>query len=101
MIHEVVEGRQYQSADEIISYQVTTTNWVSVPTSPAVVVFDETTEMNVTTTVMPTNSPSVNGDIITLSPLKLLSAGHVYRVEVKFTVGGNVYECFFLVQCDW
>ena len=55
---------------------------------------------DVTSTVMPTNSPTVNANVITLSTLKLLTAAIVYRVEVKFTVGGNVQECYFQVSAE-
>jgi hypothetical protein len=38
--------------------------------------------------------------VITLSPLKKLTAGHVYRVQVNFTVGGQVEEPFFHVAAE-
>ena len=49
---------------------------------------------------MPTNSPTVNGNVITLSPLKLLTAGVLYRVEVKYTISGNILENYFHVQAQ-
>jgi len=101
MVHEVDEGTQYQSADEIIVYKITTTNWVSDPTSPSVAVYQMSTDTDVTSTVMPINSPSVSGDEIRLSPLKSLTVGETYRVEVKFVVDDNTYECYFKVKCDW
>ena len=99
MIHEVAEGLKYQSADEQLAYSITTTNWVNNPTSPVVVAYNEQNNENVTSTVFPTNSPSVSGDVISLSLLKSLNKGSSYRIEVKFTVGSNVYECFFRVKC--
>ena len=96
---EVSEGLQYQSASEELSYKITTTNWASTPTSPTVVVYDEADGSGVTLIVMPTNSPGVAGDIITLSPLKNLSEGHTYRIEIKFTATANIWECFFRVSC--
>ena len=98
MILEVAEGIQIQGPDESLAYSITTTSWASSPTNPAVVVYDEGAT-DVTSTVMPTNSPSVSGDVISLSLLKSLTSGKEYRVEVKFTVGSNVWECFFLVRC--
>ena len=97
----VAEETKYMSADEELAYQITTTNWASSPTSPTVVAVDETTGETVTTTVFPTNSPSVSGDVISLSLLKALVKGHTYRIEVKFTVSSNVYECFFKVICEY
>jgi hypothetical protein len=97
---EVAEGLQYQTATEVIPYSVTTTAWVSTPTAPVVAAFDEADESNVTTTVFPLNNPSVNGDIINLSPLRALVKGHTYRIEVSWTVGSAVYECYFKVVCQ-
>lgn len=93
---EVLEGIQYQGEDEEIVYTLTTTNWISSPTSPSVVVKERDGE-DVTSTVMPTNSPSVSGDVITLSPLKSLTVGKEYRVEVSFQAGGSKWEAFFRV----
>jgi hypothetical protein len=92
-----------QGEDEIISYRLTTTPWGSSPTAVNVTVFDvtgadETADWdNVTATVMPVNSPAVLGDVITLSPLKLLMDGHIYRIEIRFTCSGNVFETFGLI----
>ena len=97
---EVAEGLQYQSSDERLPYQITTTNRVSSPTSPTVVAYDETDESDVTSTVYPSNSPSANGDVITLSLLRDLTKGRIYRIEVKFSVGSTIYECFFRVSCS-
>ena len=97
---EVVESQVNQGVDEIIAYTLTTTPWGSSPTNTAVVVFDITDGdfTDVTSTVMPTNNPSVTDDVITLSPLKLLTANQKYRVEIKFTISGNVFEAFGIVQ---
>lgn len=99
----ILEGTQVQGADEEITYQLTTTAWASSPSAPAVKVFDITAGLrtDVTTTVMPTNSPSAAGDVITLSPLKLLTAGSVYRVEIKFTAGANVFEAYAEVRAEY
>ena len=97
---EVAEGTRYQSSDERLPYQITTTVLVSDPTSPTLVAYDEKTGADVTSTVYPTNSPSVNGDVITLSLLRNLTVGHTYRIEVLFSVGSSFYECFFRVKCE-
>ena len=100
-ILEVAEGTQTQSPDERLAYQITTTNWVSSPTTTTVVAYDETLGgSDVTTTVFPTNSPSEAGDVISLSLLRDMTKGHTYRIEVKFVVGSNIWEFFFRVQCD-
>ncbi len=97
MILEVAEGMRYQTTDEQLIYKVTTTNWGTSPGTLVVAVYNGTAD--VTSTVMPTNTPTASGDVITLSPLKSLSNGYVYRVEVKFTSGSNIFECYFNVTC--
>ena len=97
---EVVEGLQDQTSDERLAHKITTTPWVSNPTSPSVKAYDENDETDVTSTVYPTNSPSVNGDVITLSLLRDLTAGHTYRIEVQFSVGSNLWEAVFRVKCE-
>jgi len=99
-ILEVSSGLLYQGKDERLAYSITTTNWEAAPTSPTVVAYDENGWVDVTTTVFPTNSPSASGDVITLSLLRDLTAGHTYRIEVKFTVSSNIWECFFRVKCE-
>ena len=99
-ILEIAEGTQYQTSDERQAYTITTTNWVSSPTSPSVTAYDESAnDKDVTSTVYPTNSPSVSSDVITLSLLRALTRGHTYRIEVQFTVASSIYECFFRVKC--
>lgn len=99
-ILEVKEGVKFQSADEELAYSITTTAWVSSPTSPSVVAYDELTHSVVTDTVFPGGQPGApDGDVITLKLLKDLTRGRTYRIEVQFTVGSNVYECFFRVSC--
>ena len=93
---EVVEGVQHQGEDEIIAYTLDTSN-IGTPSSPVVVVKDGA-GVDVTSTVMPTNSPTVSGDVITLSPLKLLTADDRYRVEVRYVVAGNTLENYFIVE---
>jgi hypothetical protein len=95
-IREVVEGAQSQGEDEQIAWAIDVSNWGSSPTAVAAIVKDmDDSYADVTSTVMPINSPSVATDTITLSPLKLLTRGNTYRVEVKFTISGNVVECYF------
>ena len=91
-------GRVTQGADEELYYTVTTTNWGSSPSSVSVVAKDPD-GTDVSATVL-SGSASVSGDVITLSPLKSLTRDHVYRVEVKFTAGGSVWEPYFPVICQ-
>lgn len=95
-------GSFTQGVDERIAYQIVTTNWGGSPTSVSAVAkaWNPLTRQfsDVTSTVFPANSPTVSGDTITLSLLRALTEGVVYRVEVQFTSNGNLFECFFTVN---
>lgn len=95
---EVQEGKQYQGVDESIAYTLDVSAVGSSPSAVAVVVKDMTNGAVVTTTVMPTGSASVSGNVITLPALKFLTAGVLYRVEVKYIIAGNILESYFYVQ---
>lgn len=92
----------YQGNDEEIVYSLTTTAWGSTPTSVSVKAYEISTgaRTDVSSTVL-SGTASVNGDIITLPVLKSLTAGNVYRVEVKFTSGSNVYEPYFDILAEY
>lgn len=95
---EVKQSPLSQGVDEEIVYRLTTTAWGSSPTDPSVEVKDlHDGGSDVTSTVMPTGSPSVSGDAITLPELKSLTKNTQYRVEVKFTLSGRIREAFFIV----
>jgi len=98
---EVTEGVQYQTSDDILTYTITTTNTASSPSSATAKAYDESVDKDVTSTVFPTNSPSVSGDVITLSPLRALTTDHSYRIEVTFVVGADTYKRYFRVKCQY
>lgn len=94
---EITQGLAVQGADETITYTLTTTVWGSSPTSPSAKIYSFDgieTYADVTSTNMPTGSASVSGDIITLPPITALTADQMYRVEVQFTISGNVFEAY-------
>lgn len=94
---EVVEGVQIQGEDESIRYSV---DWsaLGVPSAPVVVVKVEGSD--VTALVMPVNAPIISGNEVILSPLFGLTAGLVYRVEVRVNIGSNVLESYFMVTAQ-
>lgn len=98
---EVIEGVQHQGTDEVIAYTVDTSR-IGVPSTPVVVVVRQesggATGVDVTAIHMPINVPTVSGNVITLSPLKLLAAGQRYRVEVQYDIDGNTLESYFIVE---
>ena len=97
---EAIEGIQYQGEDEIIGYTYNVTKIGDNPTSTAATVYTVVgaTYSDVTSTKMPTGSTSVTVNVISLPALKLLDDGVLYRVEIKFTISGNVFDHFFMVQ---
>lgn len=101
---EIKEGLQPQGVHESIVYSLTTTPWGSTPSSISVKVFSISTSgvrTDVTSTVMPTGSASAVGDVISLPALTALTAGTLYRVEVKFTCSGNIFEPFGYVKGEY
>lgn len=99
---EIVEGRQSQGEDESIAYQLTTTPWGSSPSSVVAKIYVQASPVTLTD-VTDTNmagSPSVNGDVITLPVVSGLSAGTIYRVEVQFTISGNVMEAYAWIDAE-
>lgn len=102
MTREFRESPVVQGVDEEIVYTLTTTEWGSSPSSASIKVFDVTStpRTDVTSTVMPSGSASIAGDVITFPILKSLVIGHVYRIEVKFNAVGNVFEAWGEVRAE-
>lgn len=99
-VREVAEGVQIQGADEAVTYSITTTNWASSPSDPAVTVKDVDAGTDVTDDVT-SGSASVAGDIITLPEISGLTARTLYRVELQFTAGEfNPAECYFYIRAE-
>ena len=92
---EIIEGLQFQGSTEEVTYTVTYPASWGTPTSPSVTVYsiNETTgaETNVTATVMPTGSASVNGQVVTLPEMKSLTVDVLYLVLVSIASGTNVF----------
>lgn len=97
--HQVNEGKQFQRPNEQIVYTLTTTPYGSSPTSIVVTVFDITsgTPQDVTSTVT-SGSVIVAGDVITLPTVGNLTAGKLYRVDIRFTTQQTVWEPYVLIQ---
>ena len=99
-ILEVAEGTQYVSSDERKVYNITTTNVGTAPgTTVTVTAYDESVDASVGTTVFPTGTASVSGDVITLPVMRAFTKGHSYRTEVLFICGSSYHECWFRVKC--
>ena len=100
---EVFESPMVQGVDEVIIYTLDTTPWGGGPSSPSVVVYalvGGVKQDDVTEDVMPINSPSVDGDIITLSALSGLEADTRYRIEVRWTKAGATFEAYAIINAE-
>ena len=99
-------GTYSQGNDEQIVYSVNVSGWGTNPTDVTFKVYDVSSGRStdpltdVTATTM-TGAATVVLDTITLPALKTLTAGKVYRVEIKFTAGGNIYEPYFKVMAEY
>lgn len=91
-----------QGTDESIVYSITTTSWGSSPTNVIVKGYDVSTggRDDVSTNIL-SGSASVSGDVITLPVIQSLLANKTYRIEIKFTSGGNTFEPYLLIQSEW
>jgi hypothetical protein len=97
---QVVQSPVVQSPDEVVTYALTTTEIGSSPTSPAVAAKDLTDNQTVTAQVL-TGSASVSGDIITLPTVGGLIVGHLYRIDIQFTISGagGPFERQLRIKC--
>lgn len=92
---EFAEGLEEVRVGEGLLKSVDTTPWGDAPTSVSVEVhaWNETTEGwdDVTSTIVPSGTPSVSGNVITLPELDFTSgvAGTLYRVTVQFSITGK------------
>lgn len=108
---EIREGLQLQGKDEIVAYRLDTSNCSldpSAPSTPAGVactiwtvteVAGLITYTDVTATKM-SGAATVSGQYITLPLVTSLAAGTLYRVEVKFTLEGNTFEPYAMIQAE-
>jgi len=99
---EVKQGQLRQGVDELIARTIDTTAWSSsAPTVTGIVAYDITdgARTDVSATVL-VGSSSVLGNVITLPLLWALTNGRTYRVEVKFTSGGNTFEPYMIVKAE-
>ena len=103
---QVVEETILQASGESVAYPIDTDNYPTAqsgnsPTVASATVFTVADDVDVTLTVMPAGSVTVNLTVITLKPLTALTAGVTYRVQVKFTKDGNTFQPYFQVRCPY
>ena len=90
------ESPLFQGEDEEIVYCLTTTPWGSTPTNVSVVVKD-VDGTDVTSSVT-SGISAVSGDVISTPTIQDLTANTEYRLEIRFTVSGNVMEAWAIID---
>ena len=86
----------FQGSDEELSYTLETTRWGTNPSQVVVKIYDISSGARVDVSLTKlSGTPSVVNDVITLPIIKALEPYHNYRVEIKFSAQGNVFEAYF------
>lgn len=93
---EALIGIVWQYTAERMSYKITVEG-VNAPSDPSAIVYQNGTD--VTATVMPSGSHSVNGQVITLKRLGFLWDRTDYSVIITATISGFVQNRELIVQC--
>ena len=95
-------GSYFQGNDEQIVYTIDVSEWGESPSAVTFKVFDvsDGTRTDVTADTM-TGAATISLDEITLPVLKSLTAGKVYRVEIKFTADGQIFEPYIKVLAEY
>lgn len=96
---KIKESPIRQGEDEQIAYNLTTTPWGSSPTSLSVALKTLPDLTDVSSTHL-SGSASAVGDVITTPVVSGLEAGKTYRMEIKFTVSGNVMEAWAVIEAE-
>lgn len=97
-IREFEQSPQAIGRNEVVGFTHTTT-WGSSPSSVSNALYDITEgRLEDVSASKLTGSPSVAGNVITTSQVTGLEPGHVYRLELRFTVGGNTFEPFLIIN---
>ena len=95
---EVRESPITQGKDEQVAYTLTTTPWGSTPTSIAVTIANSAGTDTSSTNL--SGSASAVGDVITTPKVISLTSGEVYRMEIKFTCSGNIFEPYVIIYAQ-
>ena len=99
-VRQTTPGVVPQGEDEVMVYTVTLDSG-SAPTSVSVAAYDVTGRQreDVTATVL-TGAAAVVDNVITLPELASLTAHRAYRIEVKYDLGSETLEDWFIVNAE-
>ena len=86
----VIESPLFQGINEQVAYRLSTTPWGGTPTSPTITILNNL-DQDVTSDLT-TGSNSISGHNITFKTIQSLTRDEVYRMLLRFTISGNVFE---------
>jgi hypothetical protein len=95
----VRESPLKQGEDERIAYILTVTPWGSNPYDVSVKIYDKN-RVDCSSTCL-TGDATINEDEITTPVVYNLNAGKIYRLEIKFTIAGNVLEAYAPINGEY
>lgn len=105
---EIQQGTQEQGTEEEIIYTLTVPASWGTPTGTPVVKAYSVSQTSgggysytdVTSTIFPSGSASIAGQVITLPLCKSMTEATLYRVEIKFSTSeGDVKEPYAMIEC--
>ena len=96
-IRETKESPVAQGVDERIAYTLTTTPWGSSPGTLSCALKTLPGLVDVSAAKL-SGSTTASGDVITSPVIFGLVSGQQYRLEFKFTISGNVFEAYVIIN---
>ena len=97
-LREFKESPIKQGEDEQIAYYFSSTPWGSNPSNVSAKIYDSHNVDKSSTCL--SGTCSVNGDVITIPVVKALVVEETYRLEVKFTCSGNIFEAYCVIAAE-
>lgn len=100
-IRECIESPVRMGVDESLPWTICTSPWASSPLAASFVAKDiSNAYLDVSASLLGSSGSSISSNDITTPTISGLTAGHSYRIEVKFTTTGKTWECFFVILAE-
>ena len=97
-LREFKESPIKQGEDEQIAYFFSSTPWGTAPSNMSAKIYDSASVDQSSTCL--SGAGSVVGDVITTPVVKALVVEETYRLEVKFTCSGNIFEAYCVIAAE-
>lgn len=96
MPRQLLITTEQQRLDERVAYSITLDATYTSPSTPVCVLYDLTDNTDVSLSKL-SGSPAINGQVFTTPLVISLVAGRTYRLECKFSSGGNTFEPYITI----